>query len=421
MPRFTTLPDWLAWQENLHPKKIDLGLERVARVAARLNLQDMQPVVVSIAGTNGKGSSVAMLESILLQAGYRVGCYTSPHLLHYNERVRINAAAIDDASLCDAFETVDAQRGETSLSYFEFGTLAALWLFSRSPLDVVLLEVGLGGRLDAVNVMDADVALVTAVDIDHREWLGDDRESIGREKAGIFRAGRPAVCSDPAAPESLRSVADGIGAEWYCLGEQFDYATQADLWQWRGPHSRMEALPQPLLRGRHQLDNAAGVLMVLECLQRRLPVGATAIRAGLASVALPGRCQVIPGAVELVLDVSHNPHGAAALADMLAKRPCRGDTHLVIGMLQDKDVGGTIAALAPVADQWYFAGLGTGRGLSAEQLQAHAVQRQSGATGGCFADVADALQQAFDNAVEGDRVVVCGSFHTVAAAMACRV
>jgi dihydrofolate synthase/folylpolyglutamate synthase len=421
MPRFTTLPDWLAWQENLHPQAIELGLERVAGVAARLNLQDMQPLVLSVAGTNGKGSSVAMLESMLLQAGYRVGVYTSPHLLRYNERVRINAVAIDDAPLCDAFEAVDAQRGDTSLSYFEFGTLAALWLFRQTMLDVILLEVGLGGRLDAVNVMDADVALVTAVDIDHRDWLGEDRESIGREKAGIFRAGRPAVCSDPAAPHSLRSVAAGLGAEWYCLGEQFHYTMQDDMWQWHGPHSHLEDLPLPSLPGRHQLDNAAGVLMVLECLQHRLPVGATAIRAGLASTALPGRCQVIPGAVELVLDVSHNPHGAAALADMLARRACHGRTHVVIGMLQGKDVDGTITALAPQTDQWYFAGLETGSGLAAEQLQAHAVQQLANATGGCFADVAGALRQAFASAVAGDRVVVCGSFHTVAAAMACRV
>ncbi len=421
MPRFTTLPDWLAWQENLHPQTIDLGLERVAGVAARLKLQDMQPLVVSVAGTNGKGSSVAMLESMLLQAGYRVGCYTSPHLLRYNERVRINAAAIDDAPLCDAFEAVDAQRGDTSLSYFEFGTLAALWLFRQASLDVILLEVGLGGRLDAVNVMDADVALVTAVDIDHRDWLGEDRESIGREKAGIFRAGRPAVCADPAAPHSLHSVAAGLGADWYCLGEQFHYAMQADMWQWHGPHSHLGDLPLPSLPGRHQLDNAAGVLMVLECLQHRLPVSAAAVRAGLAGTTLPGRCQVMPGPVELVLDVSHNPHGAAALADMLARRPCRGHTHLVIGMLQDKDVGGTITALAPVADQWYFAGLETGRGLAAEQLQALAAQQLTNTAGGCFADVAAALRQAFANTIAGDRVVVCGSFHTVAAAMACRV
>ncbi len=421
MPRFTTLPDWLAWQENLHPQTIDLGLERVAGVAARLKLQDMQPLVVSVAGTNGKGSSVAMLESMLLQAGYRVGCYTSPHLLRYNERVRINAAAIDDAPLCDAFEAVDAQRGDTSLSYFEFGTLAALWLFRQASLDVILLEVGLGGRLDAVNVMDADVALVTAVDIDHRAWLGEDRESIGREKAGIFRAGRPAVCADPAAPHSLHSVAAGLGADWYCLGEQFHYAMQADMWQWHGPHSHLGDLPLPALPGRHQLDNAAGVLMVLECLQHRLPVSAAAVRAGLAGTTLPGRCQVMPGPVELVLDVSHNPHGAAALAEMLARRPCRGHTHLVIGMLQDKDVGGTITALAPVADQWYFAGLETGRGLAAEQLQALAAQQLTNTAGGCFADVAAALRQAFANTIAGDRVVVCGSFHTVAAAMAGRV
>jgi dihydrofolate synthase/folylpolyglutamate synthase len=418
MPRFATLPEWLAWQETLHPNRIDLGLERVAAVAARLALQDMQSAVVSVAGTNGKGSSVAMLESILLQAGYRTGCYTSPHLLRYNERICINGSTIDDASLCEAFAAVDSARGDTSLSYFEFGTLAALWLFGQLSPDAVLLEVGLGGRLDAVNVMDADVGLVTAVDIDHSQWLGNDRETIGREKAGIFRTGRPAVCSDPATPRSLRSVADELGAHWYGLGEQFHIETQADGWLWRGPDSLHAGLPLPSLPGRHQLNNAAGVLMVLDCLRDRLPVQAPAIHAGLTGIALPGRCQVIPGAVELVLDVSHNPHGAAALAGTLADRRCPGRTHVVLGMLQDKDACGTVTALQPVADQWYLASPGTTQGLAPEQLLACVRLQSADVPAQCFTGVAGAMRQAFANARAGDRVVVCGSFHTVADAMA---
>lgn len=421
MPRFATLPEWLAWQETLHPDKIDLGLERVSAVSARLGLQDMQAALVSVAGTNGKGSSVAMLESILLQAGYRTGCYTSPHLLRYNERIRINGTAIDDASLCEAFAAVDTARDDTSLTYFEFGTLAALWLFRRLSPDAVLLEVGLGGRLDAVNVMDADVALVTAVDIDHSRWLGNDRETIGREKAGIFRSGRPAVCSDPVAPRSLRSVADGLGAHWYGLGEQFHIETQADGWQWRGPDSRHTDLPLPSLPGRHQLNNAAGTLMVLDCLRDRLPVEPPAIRSGLTGTTLAGRCQVIPGPVELVLDVSHNPHGATALAGTLADRRCPGRTHVILGMLQDKDACGTVAALQPVVGQWYLASPDASQGLPAEQLLACVRQLSGDVPAQCFTDVAGAMRQAFADASAGDRVVVCGSFYTVADAMACRV
>jgi dihydrofolate synthase/folylpolyglutamate synthase len=362
-----------------------------------------------------------MLEAILQQAGYRVGAYTSPHLLRYNERIRIDGEVVDDASLCAAFAAIDEVRGDTSLSYFEFGTLAALWLFRQSAPDIVLLEVGLGGRLDAVNIVDADVALVTAVDIDHSEWLGNDRESIGREKAGIFRRARPAVCADPHAPASLREVAAERGAVWYGLGEQFYILRRADSWQWRGPQTHLVDLPMPALPGEHQLYNAAGVLMVIDCLRQELPVSAAAMRAGLAGAALPGRCQIIPGPVELLLDVSHNPHGAAALAGLLETRPCTGQTHLVIGMLAGKDVEATLATLAPVVDHWYLAGLDQPRGLGADDLRRQAAKLPDTADAPCFVDVATAMTQAFANAIEGDRIVVCGSFHTVADAMACRV
>jgi dihydrofolate synthase / folylpolyglutamate synthase len=417
MPRFETLAQWLRWQETLHPRKIDLDLVRVNAVAARMGRAPPARVVITVGGTNGKGSCVAMLDAILRAAGYRVGCYTSPHLLRYNERIRIAGREIDDDSLCAAFQGVDDARGETTLSYFEFGTLAALRLFAGASLDVALLEVGLGGRLDAVNIVDPDVAMVTAIGIDHVEWLGNDHESIAREKAGIFRSARPAISCETAPPASLVQSAREIGALWYGLGEQYNFELHGDSWEWIGPSARYAALPLPALVGPHQLANGSGVLMALELLRGRLPVGITAIREGLMRVALPGRCQFIPGAVARVLDVSHNPHGAVRLAEVLGLSPCAGRTHLVLGMLADKDVDGFVAALSPVVDLWYPAGLDNARGLSADGLS----QRMRGLVPEermhCCVDVVAACREARENAVAGDRIVVCGSFFTVAAAM----
>jgi dihydrofolate synthase/folylpolyglutamate synthase len=420
-PRFTTLPEWLHWQEGLHPKKIDLGLDRVARVAARMGVLDSRHAVVSVAGTNGKGSSVAMLEAILLAAGYRVGSYTSPHLLHYNERVRLNASEVGDETLCAAFQAVDERREEETLSYFEFGTLAALHIFSQTTLDIVLLEVGLGGRLDAVNVVDPDVALVTSIGIDHVHWLGNDREAIGREKAGIFRAGRPAICSEQYPPSSLRQVADATGAEWYCLNEQFSYELHAHTWQWRGPGRSYGQLPFPSLPGRHQIENACGVIMVLELLQQRFPVSQAAINKGLSSIQLAARFQVIPGPVEMILDVAHNPHGARCLATALGEHPCQGQTHCVLGMLDDKDAGGMVNALSDVIDHWYPAGLDTGRGLSSAALCRRISGRLDADRLHPCDTVEAAIRAARRNALEGDRIIVCGSFHTVAEASECEV
>jgi dihydrofolate synthase / folylpolyglutamate synthase len=421
MPRFQTLAQWLQWQETLHPRKIDLGLDRVAVVATRMGVLHPAPVVITVGGTNGKGSCVAMLDAILLAAGYRVGSYTSPHLLRYNERIRINGKDIDDDSLCAAFQTVDDTRGDTTLSYFEFGTLAALSLFSDAALDVAVLEVGLGGRLDAVNIVDPDIAMVTSIGIDHVQWLGDNRESIAREKAGIFRSGRPAIGCEVSPPASLVQAARDAGAPWYGLGEQYDFVPRKDTWDWNGPSGRYADLPLPALVGPHQLANASGVLMALELLRNRLPVSVTAIRKGLQGVALPGRCQFIPGAVEMVLDVSHNPHGASRLAEVLRLFPCTGRTHLVLGMLDDKDVVGFVAALSSAADLWYPASLDTPRGLSADELYrqmrvllpAHRIHPCK--------DVSVACREAGENAAAGDRIVVCGSFFTVAAAMAGKV
>jgi len=421
MARFPTLAQWLQWQETLHPRKIDPGLERTSAVAARMGVLQPAPVVITVGGTNGKGSCVAMLEGILRSAGYRVGSYTSPHLLRYNERIRIDAREIDDDGLCAAFQAVDEARGDATLSYFEFGTLAALHLFHDATLDVALLEVGMGGRLDAVNVVDPDIAMVTSIGIDHEQWLGDDRESIAREKAGIFRAGRPAIGCESSPPASLVESARELGAIWYGLGHQYHYVAGEQSWDWSGPSGRLAGLPLPALRGAHQLANAAGVLMALALLRDRLPVSPRAIHDGLRGVALPGRCQRIPGAVEMILDVSHNPHGAVCLAEVLGLYPCAGRTHLVLGMLDDKDVGGFVRALSAVVDHWYPAGLDTPRGLSSDELLQRlrgqlAPERMHPCT-----DVAAACRLAGARAAPGDRIVVCGSFFTVAAAMTGKV
>ncbi len=410
--RFSTLEQWLRWQETLHPSAIDLGLERVAAVARRQNLLSPACPVVTVAGTNGKGSSVALLESIYLSAGYRVGTYTSPHLWQYNERIRVAGEIVSDEQLCAAFESIDKVRAEVSLSYFEFGTLAALEIFSHADLDVMLLEVGLGGRLDAVNIVDADAALITTVDIDHVEWLGSTREAIGGEKAGIFRSLRPAICADPSPPASVKAQAHRCNAQWYGRGDDFDYRVAVDHWEWHGKHHEGH-LPLPALEGAHQLDNAAGVLQVVECLQTILPVPRSALDRGLREVRLAGRFQRIPGAVEQVLDVAHNPQGGARLANALADHPVSGQTHLVLGMLRDKDVRAFVQALLPVVDHWYLGGLDEPRGMDARRLLEtvqdllpadHVLPER---------DVVQAYERAWFAAQPGDRLVITGSFHTV--------
>jgi dihydrofolate synthase/folylpolyglutamate synthase len=421
MPRFSTPAEWLVWLETLHPRKIDLGLERVAHVAGNMQLLTPAHGIITVAGTNGKGSSVALLESILLSAGYRTGCYRSPHLLDFNERVRIAGTDIDDAALCAAFESVDRARGDTSLTYFEFGTLAAFSLFDQSSLDIAILEVGMGGRLDAVNILDADAALVTSIDLDHSAWLGADREAIGREKAGIFRAGRPAVCSDPEPPASVYRQAQTVAARWYAPGCGFDWTTTERGWSWRSAGRYFDNLPLPALPGTHQLQNAAGVLMVLTALMERFPLQRAAIEQGLATVNLAGRCQIIPGAVETILDVAHNPGAAKQLARVLRNRGGHGRTRIVLGMLADKDVAGFAAALSPLVDDWYLATLPGERGLSAMELQQSIDTSTGAATTQRFQGVANALEKARADAKDGDRVVVCGSFLAVAEALACHV
>lgn len=409
--RFQTLDQWLRWQEGLHPRTIDLGLERVARVAARLQCLQPAATVITVAGTNGKGSAVALLVAILMRAGYRVGSYTSPHLLRYNERVRLQGEPVADETLCAAFDRVDHARAGDSLTYFEFGTLAALDILRRQRLDVALLEVGLGGRLDAVNIVDGDAALVTSIGLDHTDWLGKDREAIGREKAGIFRAGRPAVCCDSQPPASLRAAADERGASWHCLGEDFKLVERGRGWHWQGGGRPYRDLPRPALAGAHQLANAAGVLMVLQLLEQRLPVDRSAIEAGLRWLRLPGRIERIAGTVEQVLDVSHNVAAALALVDTLRHAPVVGETHAVIGMMADKDIEAFVRALQPLVSRWYPVGLAVERAASAAQME----QRIAGVSDATAVTRCDSMAQVPERLRprRGDRVLVCGSFYTV--------
>lgn len=417
--RFPTLDAWLAWQETLHPAAIDLTLQRVAQVWGNLGARQLAPTVITVAGTNGKGSCVAYLESILRCAGYRVGAYTSPHLLRYNERVRVDGLEASDSQLCAAFQRVDEARANTTLTYFEFGTLAALDIFSRSTLDAVILEVGLGGRLDAVNIVDPDVALVTSIGIDHTDWLGPDREHIAREKAGVFRAGCPAVCGDPQPPASLLDYAAKLAAPLYTLGRDFHFDAAESAWTWRGPHGVVRAsLTYPSLRGACQLQNAASVVMVLELIRGRLPVSQSALRQGLAQASLAGRFQVLSVQPTTILDVAHNPDAAATLTASLRKHPCTGRTLAVFAMLADKDMVAVVRALDAVVDEWHAAPLPVPRGATALQVATALGTAQPRGTVHIHPGVLDAYQSARARARNDDRIVAFGSFYTVSALLA---
>ena len=413
----TTLPDWLAYLESLHPKTIELGLERVAIVKQRLNLNPQFPLIV-VGGTNGKGSVCAMLEAILHAAGYRVGCYTSPHLLRYNERVRIAKREMDDAILCASFQQIELARREIPLTYFEFGTLAAMQCFIEQKVDVAILEVGLGGRLDAVNVFDADCAVVTSIDIDHVDYLGDTREKIAYEKAGIFRPNKVAIFGDSDMPAAIDSEAQRIGASLRKLGEQFGYKVSMQQWNFYGEQAR-HALPTPALRGAYQLNNASSVLAALDALKDQLPVSMEAVRRGLTEVTLTARFQIVPGKPMLILDVAHNPHAARSFAKNLASMPPCRKTFAVIAMLKDKDMAGVVAALIPVIDVWLVAGIDAPRGASANELadilRANGVKEIH-----CFANASDALHHAYNQAGDDDRIAALGSFYTVAEVMRTR-
>jgi len=418
------LEGWLAYLETLHPRVIAMGLARVGEVLARMGIALDGPVI-TVAGTNGKGSTVAMIEAMLRCAGYRTGRYMSPHLSRYNERVAIGGVPVDDATLVDVFHAVEDARvavdPPTPLTYFEFGTLAAFAVFARAKLDAVVLEVGLGGRLDAVNVVDPHVAVLTSVDLDHQDLLGPTREDIGREKAHVFRAGRAAVCGDPDPPASVIEHARAIGAHLCRIGIDYGAAAEGTQWRYFGPGGARYGLPMPALRGGYQLGNAATAIAALAFLRDVLAVPAGAVRDGLARVELPGRFQVLPGRPTVVLDVAHNPHAARAFAEALGTMGYHPRTTAVFGMLADKDVDGVIAAVGSRIDRWYVATLPGPRGASVDALQA-----RLGAAGvaaqaiRAFPDIATAYRAAVDAATETDRIVVFGSFLTVAAAMAAR-
>ena len=397
-----------------------MGLERMQQVKQAMGLEFACPVII-VGGTNGKGSTCAMLESILLRAGYRVGLYTSPHLLVFNERMRVNGQSATDAELIDAFNKIEQARAEVSLSYFEFTTLAAIQLFADAGLDAVIFEVGLGGRLDAVNVLDADVAIVTSVDIDHTEYLGDTREKIGYEKAGIFRNGKTAICGDPVPPVSLVDHAEKIGADLWLFNRDFNYSGDRQQWNFSGRGHRRNALAYPGLRGANQLLNASSVLAALEALRMRLPVGAQEVRTGLALVELAGRFQVLPGRPPVILDVAHNPHAAATLAQNLDNMGFHSYTYAVFGAMQDKDIDGIIAHLKDRVDHWCVTDLPLPRAASAgdiaEKLRQAYGEPDTEHTIETFVSPADAFANALSRAGENDRIAVFGSFLTVAGVM----
>lgn len=410
---YSTLAEWLAHTDSMHPSAMDLSLERTVEVRRRLKLHFTVPLII-VAGTNGKGSTCAMLESIARHAGYRTGLYQKPELVRFEERCKVNGQAVEPAALLAHFEAVERARGEITLTKFEFTTLAIARLLSRAAVDLVILEVGLGGRYDAVNAFDADVAVITSIDLDHMEYLGPDRESIGLEKAQVMRPGKPAIVSDPLPPKSVVAHGEQIGADLWLVGRDFNHAGDRQQWAWSGRGRRYSGLAYPALRGANQLLNASGAIAALESLRDRLPITAQAVRVGLAQVELPGRFQIVPGQPALVLDVAHNPQAAAVLARNLDAMGFYPRTHAVFGAMRDKDIAAVLAHLAPLVDSWHFCGLPTARAATAEQLAAMVPPipgRQVDVA--CHATPARALAAAAAAADPADRIVVFGSFYTV--------
>jgi dihydrofolate synthase/folylpolyglutamate synthase len=412
----TTLADWLARCERLHPVEIEMTLARVSIVKERLGLALVVPVI-SVAGTNGKGSTCAMLESIALQAGYRVGLYSKPHLVHFEERCRINGRMVDGDALLPHFAAVEQARGDVSLTYFEFTLLVIVRLLSMIELDLVILEVGMGGRLDAVNVFDADCSVITSIDIDHAEYLGTNREAIAKEKAGIMRAGKPVIVSDPMPPSTLSSEAARVGADLWQIGRDFNYAGDKQQWSWTGRNKRFNAMAYPALRGANQLLNASGVLAAFEALRGSVPVTAQAVRNGFALVELPGRFQIVAGQPTLVLDVAHNPHAIATLAQNLDQMGFFPRTHAVFGVMADKDIAAIMSRMAPLVDAWHFTDLPMPRAARSADLAAlHtrlALKGPGPVTIEQHRDPLQALEAALEDADPADRIVVFGSFYTV--------
>jgi len=422
--RFNTLAEWLNWQESLNPKEIDLGLDRVSRVLELLKIStDFFCPVISVAGTNGKGSTVAFIESILHQAELSVGCYTSPHLFVYNERIRVNSQCVSDEDLCEAFEIIDQARADIPLTYFEFGTLASLVIFQKYNVDVVVLEVGLGGRLDAVNVIDADVSVITSIDIDHIDWLGDNVELIGREKAGIMRAHKPSIVSLFKPPASLLAYAQELNVPLQCLGQDYLYQRLANnVWQLKAAGMQLENLPLPNLHGGFQMQNAAAAIMAIKSLKllaadKTERIQQTHIDRGLQNALLSGRYQKLQECPEVVVDVAHNEQSATKLVELLSDEPITGKTIAVIAMLADKPVDEVIAVIKPEVDVWISAGLSVPRGMSAKNLSQAVRGAGAGVRLSACETVVDACEQALAIATENDRIIVFGSFYTVAEAI----
>ncbi len=418
--RFKTLPEWLQWQEQLHFTNVDPGLTRIGQVWQLLGRESVLPfTVVTVAGTNGKGSSVAMLSSILCEAGYRVGTYTSPHLLEYNERICINTIPCDDELICQSFERIDRARDTISLTYFEFSTLAAVDIFCQQNIDIAILEVGMGGRLDATNLFDCDIALITPIGLDHTAWLGTDIEQIGREKAGIIRSEKPVVCSQPVPPKSVINYAKKCQSPISLAGRDFNFDMGTNDWRWHNKTSNREQLALPALVGSYQIQNASAVLQVIDLLisEYNYSLSNQQISSGLKHTKLAGRFQQIDGDIKQIFDVTHNEQGAQNLAKLLQEIPCKGRTVAVLAMLNDKDPVTVVDELKDVIDDWYVAGLEGNRGMAAETLATllkesipslQVIQKER---------VVDAYQAALNNAIKGDRVLILGSFLTVEAVL----
>ena len=411
---FDSLKGWLNWQETLHPKSIDLGLERVAKVFSLLKPQGIKPVTITVAGTNGKGSSIAFLEAIYRAQGLSVGAYTSPHIINYNERIKVDGEAVSDRLICASFERIEAVRDNISLSYFEFGTLAALDIFSRSNLDIQLLEVGLGGRLDAVNIIDTDAAIVTSISIDHTAWLGETREAIAYEKAGIFRANTTAITGELDPPKSLIDCARQKQTTLLRLGHEFTYSKTDNSWAWHSEGSHLNDLPPPQLKGEHQYRNASSVLAAIQFLQAKIAVSESAIRQGLNSVNLLGRFQLIESNPPVLLDVSHNPQAAQALVEYLQLEFKQTPVHAVFTMMSDKDIAGVISLMQPFIKHWYISPLDNPRTSKETDLKKVFQQCNINQISLGFKDFLTAYLAAKENALtEQGIILIFGSFFLV--------
>ena len=415
--RFERLDEWLDWQETLHPTGMDLGLERCQWLKLRMGRETLPFPVITVAGTNGKGSSVAFLDAIFRAGGYRTGTYTSPHLVRYNERIRLSGEEVSDDAILRAFARIDDARGDTVVTYFEFATFAAIETFVDANVDIAILEVGIGGRLDAVNVFDPDVALITPIDIDHVKWLGPDRESAGYEKAGIMRAHRPVVVSDPEPPDSVQASAEALDAHRAQSGIDYHVQCQATHWELRGLGRDLMSLPYPTLFGAFQTSNAAGAIVAAQYLHDRLPLDEATIANGIRSATVRGRFEVIPGCPRVILDIAHNPHAAGALARSLILNPCNGATHAVVAMLADKDHTQVIAPLLALVEHWHVAGLDGQRGSSGSTMGNLLRKLTSAEAVSVYDGVSAALVAALDVSAPEDQVLVFGSCHTVGEAL----